>query len=632
MPTDVSTLNWSDEQRAAVEADPSGYLLVDAPPGTGKTTVACGRVAWLINQGIEPASLLLVSFTRTAVAELRDRIGQLAGSMESASWVRITTLDAEAWALRYGFGDDEVEKLFGGYDANIETVIAMLQQRSDDIVEYFEQFEHLIVDEAQDLNGVRAKLVMELLNVLPDRCGATIFADPAQAIFGFAAGDRDLAKGAQAKDALLDLCAKTNGLSIGKRGLSRIYRTESRSLLSLFLDVRADLLGSHPDPEEAYEDVREAIRDGADGKTGYIEKAGLEGRDGALVLFRRRVEVLMASSLLSKEGVQHRIRMSGVPVCIQAWVGAVLSRIPTEDLNRTSFDEAWSEVAGSPLLRGLDPSVCWGLLAGVASNGRGGVHGGRLRAALARSRPPSELVSAELGSAGPIIGTIHASKGREAPDVHLMLPISNGNGEGTDWLEEARVLYVGATRARDRLFVGNGYKFPAGSLDSGRVYKRGRPQTGKYTVQVEFGRDGDLEADWAVSSRGEVTPQQADALQTLLTRSGNRDFPLTAKVNFGGSFDYFLYVDSPGMQEPIGRLSEGVKKDIWEASNRTGAYHKVKLKPTFKVKHLRCIGVRTVVLSSDDPRVEDLWEPYCSSGVFLAPIIKGFTQIYLEKA
>ena len=41
-------------------------------PGTGKTAVACARVAELIDKGVNPAGIWLISFTRTAI---RQKIG-----------------------------------------------------------------------------------------------------------------------------------------------------------------------------------------------------------------------------------------------------------------------------------------------------------------------------------------------------------------------------------------------------------------------------------------------------------------------------------------------------------------------------------------------------------------------------
>lgn len=68
-------------------------------------------------------------------------------------------------------------------------------------------------------------------------------------------------------------------------------------------------------------------------------------------------------------------------------------------------------------------------------------------------RQPLEFTSDHVGTAGPLLGSIHGAKGREAADVLLMLPPVPSKDD-VDWQEEARVLFVGATRASRNLYLG----------------------------------------------------------------------------------------------------------------------------------------------------------------------------------
>jgi len=72
----AAELPWFEElnpeQRAAVR-HPGGPLLILAGAGTGKTTTLCGRVAWLVSKGIAPERILLLTFTRRAAREMRQR-------------------------------------------------------------------------------------------------------------------------------------------------------------------------------------------------------------------------------------------------------------------------------------------------------------------------------------------------------------------------------------------------------------------------------------------------------------------------------------------------------------------------------------------------------------------------------
>jgi DNA helicase-2/ATP-dependent DNA helicase PcrA len=69
----------NDAQRRAVEHG-DGPLLVIAGAGTGKTrTLAC-RVAALVERGVAPEAILLLTFTRRAAREMLRRAGSLIGS------------------------------------------------------------------------------------------------------------------------------------------------------------------------------------------------------------------------------------------------------------------------------------------------------------------------------------------------------------------------------------------------------------------------------------------------------------------------------------------------------------------------------------------------------------------------
>jgi hypothetical protein len=83
-------------------AAPAGWQLVIAGPGAGKSAVACQCAAYLVDEAIPPSRILLVSFTRTAVAELRDRIVSYAVAGAVARTVRISTIDSHAWSIDGG--------------------------------------------------------------------------------------------------------------------------------------------------------------------------------------------------------------------------------------------------------------------------------------------------------------------------------------------------------------------------------------------------------------------------------------------------------------------------------------------------------------------------------------------------
>ncbi len=96
----------ASQARAAEHKE--GPFALEAGPGTGKTQTLAARVAILLERGVDPRNILILTFSNKAAGELADRIAKVAPEAAVAAWI----------GTFHGFGLDLLKAHFGrlGYD------------------------------------------------------------------------------------------------------------------------------------------------------------------------------------------------------------------------------------------------------------------------------------------------------------------------------------------------------------------------------------------------------------------------------------------------------------------------------------------------------------------------------------
>lgn len=595
------------QQRTVVEAPLAARLLVEAGPGCGKTHVACERVAHLLNQGEDPDRILLLSFTRTAVHELRNRIVAASSvNPDVARQVQVRTLDSFAWRLV-----TDVTEL-GSHGASIRNALISVERafRGEDpeLEKWIKRFRHVLIDEAQDLVDDRASLIVAVLNGLPADAGWTVFMDRAQAIYGWSSEAEDGAAG----ERFLELISTLKG-DVQEISLTTVHRTANPDLLDLLRRAREEALESPSG--RRLDGVREVL--GAD--AGDVLHRGMdlparltnEGTGDTLVLFRRRVDALLALSYIREAGLNCRLRIGGMPRLVASWIAVVANELATRgatlgSVTESAFHDAWqASCHGRHHSAGITPEGAWRLLQQIAMTKRQ-IDLRQVARRLEKRIVPDAVFNREIGASGAIIGTVHGSKGREARRVLVYMPDEvRQNPSDVELDEEARVLYVAASRAMQNLEI-----LPTSSALC-RYHEKRAWHTTSSGLQIEVGREGDVDA---------VTPlihTDASAIQQRLSGFDGRICSVTMTVPREGPEIGMLAIDDGTI---IGSLSSICSKSLWSI---TTSCAKKKISPPRWLGYLTWLDTTTVALSPEDPDAERLPHPWRETRLVLAPVVAG---------
>lgn len=535
----VLTVALSAQQRSVIEASPDDWLLVVAGPGTGKTQVASMRLVHLLRSGLHPSQILVLSFSRSAVATLTRRIKNLdlkdEALLEDLRHLSIRTFDSWAFRMLRQSGSLPAELLRRTHDETIAEVSERLADPADDaLASRLESVRHVIVDEFQDLPGVRARMVTELLSRLngggKTKIGFTVLGDPAQAIFRFAERVQD---GAPPTDPWEDL-KKRMGIGLIEISLEKNYRS-TEQLATLAGSMRKILRSNLLDPArklKAMRDLLDRLPVSPTGERIDSEWMSHLPQGSVAILTRTNGEAMRVATMLlgQAEGlpaVNFRLKLSGDGVHAPAWIAALLSQYKLPTIARTVFPmlhahaEANLDISVRAVIAIPSVEQAWRRLAHAAgqSDTAASIDMGDVRQRL--EWPDSFPDDENQAATQVLVTTIHQAKGMEFDNVELLESRPRKDDDSpADPLEEANIGFVAITRAGLQI-----RRLPAESIyralnDTSFLHGRSRQVGWGKMLNLQIGLRGDIDATSFVDEEilgGEAKVHEVQ--QTLLRQA-----------------------------------------------------------------------------------------------------------------
>ena len=441
------------EQLTIIEQNPKERTVVNAGPGTGKTWTLIGKIKYMLsNLEISPSNILVLCFSRAAVEVIRNRLEEAADCGElPLNWhqVDVRTFDSFATYLIAWIQDnvpgilpDNYSLEYKDYDERIHTAADILKKQKD----LFAEYEHIIVDEVQDLVGVRAELVLSLLDSLPGNCGFTLLGDSCQALYDYlAVNDSTVMSSEQFYKELF-----TNYRDASYYSLSHNYR-QGDDLGELSVPYRKAILSGNDAlrTTEAKKLDSELETSGlnlmriAPDRLKSLLKAGSLG-----ILSRTNGQALQISSWLRAQGIQHTLQKPAHSQNLAVWIARILTSAETDVIDRQEFSQLFEKYYPAKAY------LCeryWDALISTQKNPTRTHHEIEdiLRGILQNARNPLLFDEPTDLSAAITVSNIHRAKGREFDSVLVLQDVleSMADEENNDLLEH-KVCYVAITRAK----------------------------------------------------------------------------------------------------------------------------------------------------------------------------------------
>ncbi len=639
-----------DLQKEIAYAPCSSRQLVIAGPGTGKTELVAQRILYLLDQeDIRPAELLVLSFSRSAVRVLSNRIRSMEpesrGLIEDLRHISIRTFDSWTYRMLRFLGHTASDCLSRDYETNIELLSSFLLKEGQNLIDEkhpcgLHKIQHIVVDELQDLSGVRTVLTIYLLAILCSslrrNTGFTLLGDEYQAIYDFMY--RETGKGLPVKDFLKLIRKKWNN-DLVERELDVNYRSNSEinnivKRISMILKQSCDN-GQSPLPE------LQVLLDEIPSTN--INRVLDNANSSTAVLCRNNGQALMlATSLLQNahHSIVQRVRVSTAsrPSGLPYWVGALLSMYRgTAPLDRNAISSIIKALDGRGVTLPYDSAQFWNLLTKVMKVPDDTSIS--MNDLITRLRWPDSLPDDLYEDENEMImlTTVHQSKGQEFDNVLVLRDgMADQAWEESDHEEEGRISYVAASRARSTFKVidnGSGFELRKRIFEDGmrerwfglKVINYGYNRR-RYIYHLEIGIKNDLDEYSFVNENLHGGSAEVRRLQNdfVLKASSFQGYKVVLrKCSYDNNGDwrvyYKAYISLEEGERFIGICNNQLTKDLLRLKPRDN-----RLKLPTVIHGLRITKIYSYI--GNDTDQNNIAEPFSQSGIWLCPFIHGIGQ------
>ena len=463
-----------DSAENIIKSSLSSRILVNAGPGTGKTHTVIERLKYIdINEeDLMPDSVLVLCFSRSAVKVIRDRLAEAIDKGKISPYAkRFTIMTFDSFATWYLMQTEPKRNLaYNSYDDRIRMFIYEYER---DVTKLNENLSYLIVDEVQDLVGVRAELVQTLLKNID--CGFLLLGDECQAIYDYQITDEKEMNAAK----LYEWLEKSVD-TLEEYELTRDWR-HTTSLGEKFAPLRRSML-YHPfniQKEELVKILKSY--DVSDfSAEDVIRCCNGEGRRA--ILLWSNGDAYRQSQELYLKGIEHTVLTGSRKLCFRKEIAMALSGYTQNTIDQMTFMKL---VAEAGIERGAAKQLWSGILFSTDKENEDYIPVEGLRRALISERRVDEALISE-SDADIVISTIHKAKGREFDTVLL-----NQKGD-IDSTDSIKVYYVALTRVKKDLVVRRSrkrYENRDLQVDRGRYIEVNR----RNLKRIELGIDGDID-------------------------------------------------------------------------------------------------------------------------------------------